>query len=190
MPVPLTSIIQRRRAIFGATAAVLTPALLKVTPVAAESGVEKLVWHEVPKPITEEPFLDGSGAPLSLSAFRGKVIVVNLWATWCAPCIREMPTLDAVQAELGPAGLKVIAISQDREGATVAAPFKISNGWSNLDLYVEPTTKFARAAGVKGLPTTFIIDKAGNEVARLQGTAEWDSPEMKKIFGDLLAKPA
>jgi thiol-disulfide isomerase/thioredoxin len=176
--------LRRRAAVFGVGAAIAAPAASS----RADSGVEKLIWHDPPKPATDEPFQDGAAAAVKLSDFRGKVVVVNLWATWCAPCIREMPTLDAVQAELGASGLKVVAISQDREGATVATPFMKQNKWSNLDLYVEPSTKFARAAQVKGLPTTLIVDKSGNEVARMQGTAEWNSPEMKKIFVDLLAK--
>lgn len=183
MSIPLSAGQTRRGFAIGAVSLVVAPA-----PLWATSGVEKLIWHATPRPVTDEPFQDGAGESLSLSRFRGQVVIVNLWATWCAPCVREMPTLDTLQADLGAQGVKVVAMSQDREGAELAGPFKKSNGWSNLDLYVEPLTKFARAAEVKGLPTTLIVDKAGFEVARLQGTAEWDSPEMKKVIGDLLAK--
>jgi hypothetical protein len=93
-----------------------------------------------------------------------------------------MPTLDALQDDLGGDRLHVIALSQDREGARVAAPFLETNGWSNLDLYVSDGTTFARAANIRGLPTTLIISPNGMEVARLEGTAEWNDPAIKDVL--------
>jgi thiol-disulfide isomerase/thioredoxin len=150
------------------------------------SGIEKLTWSENPQPATDVPFQNGKGDAVTLADYHGKVVVVNLWATWCAPCIREMPTLDTLQSELGGDDLHVIAMSQDREGEPIARPFMETNEWSNLDLYVAPNLAFARAAEVKGLPTTLIIDKQGREVARLQGTAEWDSAEVRSVLEKLI----
>lgn len=154
---------------------------------AADSGIEKLKWHEEPIAAPQTAFQDGAGADVTLADYAGKVVVVNLWATWCAPCIHEMPTLDALQADLGGARLKVIALSQDREGERVARPFIEKNGWSNLDLFVSDGTSFAREAKVRGLPTTLIISPEGLEVARLEGTAVWDAPEIKAVLTELMA---
>jgi len=154
---------------------------------ATETGVEKLVWSEDPQPATSISFQNGQGKNVTLADYEGKVVVVNLWATWCAPCIREMPTLDNLQRDMGGESLHIIAMSQDREGKSVAEPFMETNEWSNLDLYVAPDLAFARAAAVKGLPTTLIIDKKGREVARLQGTAEWDSEDMRIILRELIS---
>lgn len=153
---------------------------------AAESGVDKLIWHETPKVVPDTPFQDGAGETLTLSDFKGKLLVVNLWATWCAPCIREMPTLDALEAALGGDKFHVIALSQDREGERVARPFIEKNGWTNLELYVSDGTTFGREAKVRGLPTTLVIAPDGLEVARLEGTAEWDSDEIKAVLQNLL----
>ncbi len=170
---------------------VFTALLIAALPVsAAISGVEKLEWFDDPQQATAVPFQNGSGDDVVLGDFKGKVVVVNLWATWCAPCIREMPTLDSLQLDMGGDDLLVIAMSQDREGEPIARPFMEKNEWSNLDLFVAPDLEFARAAKVKGLPTTLIIDKQGREVARLQGTAEWDHEDIRSILRDLIAQDA
>lgn len=165
-------------------------ALITIAPAsvssAADSGVEKLIWHETPQTVPDTPFQNGAGDTLTMSDFKGKLLVVNLWATWCAPCIEEMPTLDNLEAELGGDRFHVIALSQDREGERVARPFIEKNGWSNLELYVSDGSTFGREAKIRGLPTTLIIGPDGMEVARLEGTAEWDSEEIKFVLVDLL----
>jgi thiol-disulfide isomerase/thioredoxin len=146
------------------------------------------VWHETPKPLPETVFKDAADADQTLAKFPGKVLVVNFWATWCAPCVKEMPTLNALQAKLGGSQFQVLAISQDREGAKVAQPFFEKNDWKNLTFYVEKMGRFSKDANLRGLPTTLIIDKTGKEVARVEGESKWDSPEVEKTLRALIAK--
>ena len=165
-------------------------------PLVAASEAEKadkpkpgaFVWHESPKPLPATVFKDAADADQTLDKFGGKVLVVNFWATWCAPCVKEMPTLDALQAKLGGPNFQVMAISQDREGAKVAQPFAEKQGWKNLAFYVEKMGRFAKDANLRGLPTSLIIDKTGHEVARVEGEAKWDSPEIEKSLRELIAK--
>ena len=165
-------------------------------PLFAASEAEKadkskpgaFVWHESPKPLPVTVFKDAADADQTLDKFGGKVLVVNFWATWCAPCVKEMPTLDALQAKLGGPNFLVMAISQDREGAKVAQPFAEKQGWKNLAFYVEKMGRFAKDANLRGLPTSLIIDKTGHEVARVEGEAKWDSPEIEKSLRELIAK--
>ncbi len=151
-------------------------------------SVADIVWHETPQPLPTTVFKDGADADKTLADFAGKVMVVNFWATWCAPCVKEMPTLDALQGKLGGPGFEVLTISQDREGAKVAKPFVEKNQWKNLGLYVEAPGKFARDAKLRGLPTSLIVDKNGQEVGRIEGDLDWNSPEVEKVLRDLMAK--
>ena len=154
---------------------------------AMREGDMKKLNFSAPKAFVDTAFVGEDGQPMNFEAFKGQYTVVNFWATWCAPCIREMPTLDTLQKEMGDKGLHVIAMSQDREGEPIARPVMEKNDWANLDLYVAPDLAFARAAEVKGLPTTLIIDKQGREVARLQGKAEWDAEDIRSVLEDLIA---
>ncbi|MBL8643857.1 MAG: TlpA family protein disulfide reductase [Rhodospirillaceae bacterium] len=136
-------------------------------------------WHE--KPVAgplATVFQDAKGADVTLASFAGKVVVVNFWATWCAPCVKEMPTLNALQRQMGGEKLQVIAISQDREGEKVTAPFIAKNEWKDVAYYTEPKARFARDAQIRGLPTTIILDKTGQEVGRLEGTIDWTRPDV------------
>ena len=153
-------------------------------------NLDKLKWADAPQPAAVTPFQDADGKTLTLANFAGKVVLVNFWATWCAPCVEEMPTLDKLQATLGGENFAVVAISQDRDGLTVAQPFAKEQGWKNLPLYVEPAVQFMKDAKLRGLPTTLLVDRQGREVARLEGENAWDAPEIVKIINDLIAKPA
>lgn len=120
------------------------------------------------------------GTPTSLAAFRGKPVLVNLWATWCAPCIQEMPTLDTLAGE---GKLKVVAVSQDLEGGKAAAPFLAKHGWKNLAAYADP--KLGLSTGLNAnLPTTILYDAAGKELWRVQGAMEWTGAEARTLLGE------
>jgi thiol-disulfide isomerase/thioredoxin len=142
------------------------------------SGLERLTPT---KPLQKPPaatFTDPSGAPVSLSRFTGKVVVVNFWATWCAPCLKEMPSLNRLQEKYSGKGIEVVAIATDRNGPQVPKNFLIRQELKHLKAYHDTKNEMVAALRVRGLPTTVILDQLGNEVARLEGPAEWDSPEM------------
>jgi thiol-disulfide isomerase/thioredoxin len=135
------------------------------------------------KPATEArpapaiSFADGAGKSLTLADFRGKVVVLNLWATWCTPCIAEMPMLDRLQQELGDEGVVVLALSIDRGGSKAVTDFYERTGVRNLGVYVDPSMRVTTDLGAPGLPTTLLIDPEGTELGRVIGPMEWDSPE-------------
>lgn len=127
-------------------------------------------------------FRDEKGNEKNVSDFQGRVLLVNFWATWCAPCIRELPSLARLQAQKGGRNFTVLAVSADLKGASVAKPFLKRHGLEKLPLYLDPEMAFARAFGVKSLPTTILIDKKGNVVGSLAGLAEWDSAEVAALI--------
>jgi len=135
-------------------------------------------------------FRDLNGDAVRLSDFHGKVVVLNFWATWCPPCIREMPSLDRLQAALGAEGLAVVAISLDRGGREVVTPFAKKLGLTRMGLYLDPKWKLARPLGLSGLPTTYIIERGGGIVGVVNGPAEWDGPEAVALLRHYLGKPA
>jgi len=156
-------------------------------PPAAEPAGQ-LQWAANPQPAAATPFTDASGATHTLADFAGRVLVVNFWATWCAPCVKEMPTLDALQAQLGGDGFAVVAVSQD-SNASLAQTFLDKHGWQHLPFYADPGDHFTRDAGLRGLPTSIVVDRQGREVARLEGGAVWNSPEMIADLRKVMATP-
>ena len=142
------------------------------------AGPQGFALHEAPQDLPNIRFATEDGTKGTLEDFRGKVILLNLWATWCPPCVEEMPTLDALQAELGGPGFEVVALSIDRAGPDVVRKFLDRIGLKNLGLYVDDTGLSFTALRVVGLPATLLIDAEGRELGRLIGPADWDDPEM------------
>jgi thiol-disulfide isomerase/thioredoxin len=139
-------------------------------------------------PVPDFTFVDAEGAEHSLADFEGKVVVLNLWATWCAPCRKEMPSLDRLQATHGGEDFQVLALSLDRGGIDQITDFYEELGVTNLAIYHDPKASANRALRAPGLPTTVVIDKDGNEVGRVLGDAEWDSAEVVELIEALIAK--
>ncbi len=142
-----------------------------------DTGLDKLVVHVTPREVPDFSFIDGEGDTRTLADWRGKLLLVNIWATWCAPCKEEMPALDRLQAKLGGAGFAVLPISVDRGGLKKPRGFLEEIGAENLPLLLDETARLNFKLDVMGLPATLIIDEQGREIARMIGPAEWDSPE-------------
>lgn len=151
---------------------------------------DNFIVLEAPAPAPKADFRALSGDPATLDDYRGRLVLLNFWATWCAPCIREMPSLDRLQAELGPEGLQVVAVSVDRAGAEIVGPFLAELGVTRLDILLDPKFRSARAFSISGLPATFIIDPEGRLVGGLEGPAEWDSPDALALLRYYLPEAA
>jgi thiol-disulfide isomerase/thioredoxin len=136
-------------------------------------SVHKFTARSDEAPVPEISFQDGEHRKLTLADFRGQVVLVNFWATWCTPCVRELPSLDRLQAQLKPSGVKIIALSLDRGGVDAVRAFYAENGIRNLDVYVDPTMDAQQAFDIPGLPTTVLIDRNGHDRGRLIGPADW-----------------
>ena len=145
-----------------------------------------LVVHPMPKSLPEINFTNASGETVKLADYQGKVVVLNLWATWCAPCREEMPSLDALQVHFKDAPVIVLALSLDRSKAESPQAFLADLGVETLVFGHDPKSRSARALGAFGLPTTIIIDREGREVARLLGEAEWHSAAVKDFISGYL----
>ena len=142
--------------------------------------------HEKPREMLSPPFVDGKGRDLTLADFRGRVVLLNIWATWCVPCREEMPTLDALQEKMGGGDFHVLPLSIDRAGMKIVRRFYDEIGLRHLDTYLAEDIRVMAAFAVVGLPTTILIDRDGFERGRLVGPAEWDSPEVMAQIQNLV----
>ena len=155
------------------------------TPAAAPAKTGQMaafVTKKPPEALPDITFNDADGKPLTLSSFKGRTVLLNLWATWCAPCREEMPSLDRLQKALGSDKFEVVALSLDRQGLEGSKKFLTEVKTENLKLYVDPSAKQGTNLKVIGMPTTILIDKEGRELGRLAGPAEWDSEDAKKLI--------
>jgi thiol-disulfide isomerase/thioredoxin len=154
----------------------------------AKGSLAALLVHGERKDIAAFSFANDKGETLDLSKWRGRVVLLNLWATWCAPCRKEMPDLSKLQAALGGADFEVLALSVDRKGLEASQAFLNEVGVTNLAAYIEPDAKSLAALQALGLPATILIDRKGLEAARLLGPADWASEEAKAMVSALVAE--
>ncbi|MBU6372080.1 MAG: TlpA family protein disulfide reductase [Alphaproteobacteria bacterium] len=155
----------------------------------AKGAMAKLVVDPAApaQPATE--FLNAENQPVSLAQFRGKVLVVNLWATWCAPCVTEMPTLAALQAAYADKGLVVAPISVDRLDDRDDAKAELAKlGAGHLAFYGDHTYRIAYDLKAQGFPTTIVYGKDGREIGRVAGEADWNSPDARALIEAALAE--
>ena len=153
----------------------------------ANAGQNSIALLAEPKKLAEFVFYDEANNPVTLDKWKGKVVLLNIWATWCPPCVKEMPTFDRLQKRLGGDFFQVIVLSIDEGGTKLVKKFFEKTRVKNLDIHMDPTFKAASALNVIGLPTTILIDVKGREIGRLVGDSEWDTPEMVSFFKEITA---
>lgn len=176
------------RTTFLAAVAALAAAVGAIPLSRAETPPKNFAVHDKPRTLPEVRFVNAEGRPLTLTHFRGKVVLLNIWATWCGPCRREMPSLDRLQAKLGSPAFEVVALSIDRAGIDAVRPFYEELKLEKLAIYIDRSAKVTRQLAVVGIPTTLLIDAEGREIGRLAGPAEWDVPEFVTFIGSQLRK--
>jgi thiol-disulfide isomerase/thioredoxin len=168
---------------------VLALLLLGSIPLRAEQAPANFIIHPAAKAVPDIAFADERGNSISLKDFRGKLVLLNIWATWCGPCRKEMPALDRLQAQLGGDLFQVVALSIDRAGAAAVQKFYAEVGVRHLSFFIDVSGRAGSSLGLIGLPGTLLIDRQGREVGRLIGPAEWDSPEMLAFLQSQIARP-
>jgi thiol-disulfide isomerase/thioredoxin len=177
----------KRRHLFAAGGGSLAAAAIPGKPHAESlSALQGLMRSDPPRDLPETGFVTADGTAHSLSDFAGRGMVVNLWATWCAPCVAEMPSLESLAKALAPVDIAVLPLSSDRGGAATVAGWFGQHGITGLPVLLDPRGALARAFGARGLPTTIIVNTANQEVARLEGAADWGTPRVVAMIRDLV----
>jgi len=156
-----------------------------------EGTMRKLMFHSEAQPVSQVPFATPEGEEFTLADWRGKHVVLNFWATWCAPCRHEMPALDALQAEFGGETFEVVTIATGRNTLAgierfFAEPQEGADPIANLPILLDPKSDLAAEMAVLGLPITVILNPEGEEIARMRGDAEWYSDSARAIVAALI----
>lgn len=146
------------------------------------------VASKSPKDLPPVTFVDGDGAEMSIENWRGKVVLLNLWATWCGPCRKEMPSLDKMKADLAGDDFDLVALSIDRTGLEKPRKFLKEIGIEHLKLYNNSSGKLASSLKAFGMPTTLLLNRKGQEIGRLVGPAEWDTPDAYELVKAAIAQ--
>ena len=160
----------------------------EAAPVPLAGAMKNFTLSAERKPVPPAIFQNDASVDIDLSAFRGQVVLVNLWATWCAPCRAEMPSLARLETQLGGRDFTVVAIAIDRASHDKVRAFLEETNAAVLKIYTDKSMRSARALGAVGLPTTFLIDREGREVGRLIGPAEWDAPGALALIRHVIAE--
>lgn len=177
---------QPRKAETAATAS--TPVSSGFSKALATGPMAGVVIHPTRKTLGAFTFKDATGKDLDLTAWKGRVVLLNLWATWCTPCRKEMPDIAKLQKELGSADFEVVALSVDRKGLEASQAFLKDIGADSLKAYTDQESASLAAIQALGLPASILIDRKGQEAARILGPAEWASPEAQAMIKALIAE--
>jgi thiol-disulfide isomerase/thioredoxin len=145
---------------------------------------QPFAFLDKPAAVPELNFVDGDERPMSLADFRGRPVLLNIWATWCLPCGKEMPSLDRLQAKFDPRKFLILTLSIDRAGIPAVKKFYADLGLKNLGIYVDQSSAALHQLGLIGIPGTLLINPDGMEIGRKLGPAEWDSPEIVALVRD------
>lgn len=182
----------RRYILCGALAAVAlpaatTPSLAGVKPDMAKGAMERFKLAAQPKPLPDLEIQTADDKPMKLGDFKGKVVLLNFWATWCTPCVKEMPSLDRLQAAFPKDKFLIVPLSIDGPTKPKVAPFYKDQKLANLGIYFDKGRKTMQGLDVTLLPTSILVDAKGRELGRIEGDADWDMPEsialMKAAMG-------
>ena len=179
---PASYFLSRRGLFAGAFFLFSSPALAHVGPDLLKGTLAKFELGKSPKALPDIAFTDADDKPLRLGDYKGKAVLVNFWATWCAPCVKEMPSLDRLQAEMGKDKFIVVPLSLDGPSKPKVQPFYKDKNLTNLGIYFDKGKKVQQALDISVLPTSILIDAEGREIGRLQGDAEWDKPEALAVM--------
>lgn len=147
-----------------------------------EDQMRKLMFHSVPQETSDAVFLDEDGGEMTLADLEGGHVVLNFWATWCAPCRKEMPSLANLQAQLGDEDFRVVTVASGRNPPEAIDRFFTEEAIEGLPKYRDPDMALSRSMAVAGLPITVILDPEGMEIARLRGDAYWDTDSAVAII--------
>jgi thiol-disulfide isomerase/thioredoxin len=168
----------------------LTPEQRTELAALREGDMRKLILHDEPVPVGSESFTDFDGEEHTLAEWDGRIRLVNFWATWCAPCRTEKPSLDQLEAELSGPDFDVIAIATGRNAPEAIHRFNDEVGIVALTTYMDPKSRLASEMRVPGLPVTALVNREGLEIGRLIGGADWTSESARSIIRYLTSLPA
>lgn len=176
--------------LYAAVSIVANPAFADIaTAIELRTGdMRKLNFHSAPKAVGDAVFVDEKGNPHQLADYQGQVILVNFWATWCAPCRKEMPTLEALQKALGGEDFQVVTIATGRNVPAAVTRFFAEAGVERLPVLFDARSTLARQMAVFGLPATVLVDRDGREIARLTGDADWSSESALAVIGAVIGE--
>ena len=150
------------------------------------SRILNMVVHDAARSVPAFKFVDAAGNQLSTGDFRGKFIALHFWATWCMPCRAEMPTLDALQELLGGEDFTFVPLSVDRKGVKLVQQYYVDHNLTNAPLYMDERMDAAQALSVNGIPSTILLNRAGQEIARILGDRDWSTPDATALMRRLI----